>query len=333
MKLAIVALLIAGLCASSHAYSRTILDAATKLQLFTFTRVAGAGGIPLTNNEFEGTIFLPLEAAWSPLLTRLGMDLNTLLRNQPLCAAIVNYHMIPQRILRTQSSFMPLPGQATVTNLPGQGVVTYRVPVIRNGKLGDNFFVQGVIGPVSQLVKFDNGVAKGVYHVISAPLVPDLSFLLGPAPASPPLLPSPNVYSYIATVPALSWSKQFIDIAGLSAVMSQPTFSATLFLPTNDGWALGAKQLGLTLPQLITRTRNDLLMLLQNHVVNEPRPLSSLPDLTTLTAANLIKLYIRDNLSTGQKVVAAPKSSAFLTTTDTFVGLSVIYQISNTLLA
>ncbi|MBL8146665.1 MAG: fasciclin domain-containing protein [Anaerolineae bacterium] len=250
-----------------------------------------AAGLSDTVANLDGvTILAPSNDAFTASLEALGVSPAAVMANPDVLTAILNYHILPEKLF-----FRNLTSGPAVTTAEGEDV---------QFDLTDGVFtVNGV-----NISDVDNVGSNGVVHVIDGVLVPpSVAASLAPAPeATPEATPEPET----AAGPTLvDWLTNDADgrfstlVAAIQAAGLDRTFAelngATVLAPTNDAFQAELDFLGVTLDEVVA---NPVLLgqILRAHVIPGEyffRNLTSGPALSTL-AGNTVQFDLTDGVFT-----------------------------------
>ncbi len=102
------------------------------------------------------TVFAPTDAAFTALLTELGVTKAQLLANTALLSKVLTYHVLPARVLKAD-----VPVTTPITTVQGE---TFTV--------GANLAITDKRGRVANIVATDTLASNGVIHVIDKVILP-----------------------------------------------------------------------------------------------------------------------------------------------------------------
>jgi uncharacterized surface protein with fasciclin (FAS1) repeats len=181
------------------------------------------------------TVFAPTDAAFSALLTDLGITKAQLLADKALLAKVLTYHVIPGNVKKAD---VPV-GQAISTVHGG----TFRVDakgadlVITDGRLRE-----------TKITATDVVAGNGVVHLVDKVL-----------------LPQGTIVDMAKANPNLSVLVEAVVAADLAGILSQPG-PFTVFAPTDAAFAALLTELGVTKDQLLA-DKPLLTKVLTYHVI------------------------------------------------------------------
>jgi uncharacterized surface protein with fasciclin (FAS1) repeats len=183
------------------------------------------------------TLFAPTDAAFTALLTELGLSKAQLLANLPLLTAVLSYHVLPGRVLRAA---VPL----------GKAITTVQGGVFKVESSGTSLEITDGRNRKSVISATDAIAANGVVHTVDRVLLPANRNIVETA---------------IAAAPEFSILVEAVVAANLQGALSGAG-PLTVFAPTNAAFAALLTELGLTRPQLLANTAL-LTRVLTYHVV------------------------------------------------------------------
>ena len=235
-----------------------------------------AAGLSDTVADLDGVTFLaPSNDAFAASLEALGVSPEAVMANPDALAAILSYHILPERLF-----FRNLTSGPAVTTAEGEDV---------QFDLTDGVFSVNGIG----ISDVDNIASNGVMHVIDGVLVPaSVAAMLTAPAATPEPTPEPVVAAparpSIAEVLANDADARFtmllaaIEAAGLSDTVANLD-GATILAPSNDAFTASLEALGVS-PMAVMANPDVLTAILNYHILPERlffRNLTSGPAVTT----------------------------------------------------
>lgn len=183
------------------------------------------------------TVFAPTNDAFAALLTELGLTKAALLANKPLLTAVLKYHVLSTRVVRSGvplgKAISPLEGGIFKVDASGSALV---ITDGRNRK--------------SNITATDLSTSNGVIHVIDKVLLPADKTLVQTA----------------QSLPQFSILVEAVVAANLQGALSG-TGPLTVFAPTNDAFAALLTELGVSKAALLADVPL-LTKVLTYHVVN-----------------------------------------------------------------
>jgi uncharacterized surface protein with fasciclin (FAS1) repeats len=181
------------------------------------------------------TVFAPTNAAFSALLSELGLTKDALLADKPLLAAVLTYHVLGSRLPRAD---VPL-GKA-ITPLSGG---YFKIESANGLKITDGR------NRVATVTATDIQASNGVVHVVDRVLLPA----------------DKDIVATASALPDFSILVEAVVAAGLGGTLQGPG-PFTVFAPTNAAFAALLFELGLTKEALLADT-GLLTKVLTYHVV------------------------------------------------------------------
>ncbi|MFN8379523.1 MAG: fasciclin domain-containing protein [Anaerolineae bacterium] len=247
----------------------------------TLLAAIDAAGLSDTVANLDGvTVLAPTNDAFTASLEALGLSPEAVMANPEALAAILTYHILPER-----SFFRNLTSGPTVTTVEGEDV---------QFDLTDGVFtVNGV-----NISDVDNIASNGVVHVIDGVLIPPSVAALLAAPAAeatpeatpvPEVAGTPETRPSIADVLANDADGRFttllaaIQAAGLSDTVANLD-GVTVLAPTNDAFAASLEALGVS-PAAVMANPEALTAILTYHILPQRyffRNLTGGPAVTTV---------------------------------------------------
>jgi transforming growth factor-beta-induced protein len=230
------------------------------------TLVAAVEAAGLTDTLSTGgpfTVLAPTDEAFAAALDALGVSAEDALANTELLATVLQYHILPNRILSSTLSF----GTTQQTLLEGQS--------LRFVGRGRQVQINGEVNIIDDNISASNGVI----HVVDAVLLPSgLEAAAPEAEAEAEAEPTPAVGVAAARLPlsatlANDEDSRFSTLllalvrAGLMDDINTAT-DVTILAPTNEAFAAALETLGLTQDELFADS-DVLSQILLFHVLTE----------------------------------------------------------------
>ncbi len=255
-----------------------------------------AAGLVETLSKGSLTVFAPTNAAFAALLAELGVTKAALLANKPLLTAVLSYHVLGQRVLRSE---VPL-GKA-ITPLSG-GV--FKIESSNGLQVTDGR------NRVTRITDTDIGASNGVVHLVDRVLLPADKDIVATAQA----------------LPDFSILVEAVVAAGLVETLQGPG-PFTVFAPTNAAFAALLAELGVTKAALLAN-KPLLTAVLTYHVL----PARVLKAEVPVGAA--VKTVQGDTLKVNASLQITDQKgrSSQIMTTDVFTSNGVIHAIDKVLL-
>ncbi|MDE2049297.1 MAG: fasciclin domain-containing protein, partial [Betaproteobacteria bacterium] len=182
------------------------------------------------------TVFAPTNAAFSALLTELGITQDQLLANKPLLTAVLTYHVLPAKVTQAQ---VPL----------GKAITTVQGGIFKIDAVNGQLVITDGRNRKANITTTDIAAANGVVHVIDRVLLPADKTIVQTAQA----------------LPQFSTLVEAVVAAGLDTTLSG-TGPFTVFAPTNDAFAALLTELNITKAALLA-DKALLTKVLTYHVV------------------------------------------------------------------
>lgn len=194
-----------------------------------------AAGLAPTLSTGSLTVFAPTNAAFAALLTELGVTKDALLANKPLLTAVLTYHVLGSKVMRTD---VPL-GKA-ITPVSGG---FFKIESNNGLKITDGR------NRVSTITSTDIQASNGVVHLVDRVLLPA----------------DKDIVATASALPDFSILVEAVAAAGLVSTL-QGTGPFTVFAPTNAAFAALLTELSVTKEALLANTAL-LTQVLTYHVV------------------------------------------------------------------
>lgn len=295
-----------------------------------FYRIAAKAGIDLSSTSWEGTALIPFNDGFTDLFAYTGKTIEGVLADPALCANIVNYHMVPGRIIHT--SDFPTPSSGLPNLVVPTDMVGHAVSLGANFKPGPTkfFFVQGYLNTVEvDSGKHDLYLPAGILHFIDKALIPE-TFM---EPNWPQADKPQDVLTIIQELPVLSDLLTLVQKAGLTDYLSSPHLAITLFAPSNSALAQKVKQLGYSsLDQLWGKGAAYLHEMFAGFTVNQVlNDETDMTDLSTYPAMTTPPYQLIIYNVPGQVSVGSPGNLANVISKPLYVDPSVVYVVDKVL--
>lgn len=255
-----------------------------------------AAGLVETLSKGSLTVFAPTNAAFAALLAELGVTKAALLANKPLLTAVLSYHVLGQRVLRSE---VPL-GKA-ITPLSG-GV--FKIESSNGLQVTDGR------NRVTRITDTDIGASNGVVHLVDRVLLPA----------------DKDIVATAQSLPDFSILVEAVVAAGLVETLQGPG-PFTVFAPSNAAFAALLAELGVTKAALLAN-KPLLTAVLTYHVL----PARVLKAEVPVGAA--VKTVQGDTLKVNASLQITDQKgrSSQIMTTDVFTSNGVIHAIDKVLL-
>jgi uncharacterized surface protein with fasciclin (FAS1) repeats len=170
------------------------------------------------------TVFAPTNAAFAALLTELGISKADLLANKPLLTAVLTYHVLPARVLK---SGVPL----------GKAITTVQGGVFKIDQVGSDLVITDGRNRTARITATDIAAANGVVHVIDRVILPA----------------DKNIVETAQAIPDFSILVEAVVAANLQGTLSGAG-PFTVFAPTNAAFADLLTELGVSKADLLADT-------------------------------------------------------------------------------
>jgi len=182
------------------------------------------------------TVFAPTNAAFSALLTELGVTKAQLLANKPLLTAVLKYHVLGARVQKAQ---VPL----------GKPIAPLEGGIFKIEQSGQDLVITDGRNRSARITAADVAASNGTVHVIDKVILPA----------------DKNIVDTAAGIADFSILVEAVGAAGLGGALSGAG-PFTVFAPTNAAFAALLTELGLTKSQLLANT-TLLTAVLGYHVI------------------------------------------------------------------
>jgi uncharacterized surface protein with fasciclin (FAS1) repeats len=167
------------------------------------------------------TVFAPTNAAFAALLTELGISKSDLLANKPLLTAVLTYHVLPAKVLK---SGVPL----------GKAITTVQGGIFKIDQVGSDLVITDGRNRTATITATDIAAANGVVHVIDRVILPA----------------DKNIVETAQALPDFSILVEAVVAANLQGTLSGAG-PFTVFAPTNAAFADLLTELGVTKAELL----------------------------------------------------------------------------------
>jgi uncharacterized surface protein with fasciclin (FAS1) repeats len=248
------------------------------------------------------TVFAPTDAAFTALLTELGLTKAQLLGDTALLKAVLQYH-----VLNTQV--------ASSAIAPGKAVVPLAGGFFKIDKTGSAFTITDGRNRTAGITAADVAASNGVIHAIDKVLLPADKTVVATAQA----LAAANPGEFKILVEA-------VVAANLAGTLSG-TGPFTVFAPTDAAFAALLTELGLTKAQLLADTAL-LTKVLTYHVVGARVLKAEVPVGAAVTTVQGGTLTVDASL----KITDQRGRQASITGTDVLASNGVIHVIGKVIL-
>jgi uncharacterized surface protein with fasciclin (FAS1) repeats len=243
------------------------------------------------------TVFAPSNAAFAGLLAELGLTKDQLLADKPLLTAVLTYHVLPDKVLKSQIQL-------------GKAITTVQGGFFKIDQKGADLVITDGRNRSSKITVTDVAATNGVVHLVDKVILPA----------------DKNIVQTAQALPDFSILVEAVVAADLATNLSGPG-PFTVFAPTNDAFAALLAELGLTKEQLLAN-KPLLTSVLTYHVLGA-RVLKAdiLPGTQPATVQG-------ETFSISASLVVTDKRSrtAKITATDFFASNGVIHVIDRVIL-
>lgn len=182
------------------------------------------------------TVFAPTNAAFSALLTELGVTKAQLLSDKPLLTAVLQYHVLGARVAKSQVQL-------------GKAISPLAGGIFKIDQVGADLVVTDGRNRTAKITATDVSASNGVVHLLDKVILPADKDVVATAQANP----------------ALSILVEAVVAANLAGTLSGAG-PYTVFAPTDTAFAALLTELGLTKAQLLADTAL-LTKVLTYHVI------------------------------------------------------------------
>jgi uncharacterized surface protein with fasciclin (FAS1) repeats len=167
------------------------------------------------------TVFAPTNAAFAALLTELGVTKADLLANKPLLTAVLTYHVLPAKVLK---SGVPL----------GKAITTVEGGIFKVDQVGSDLVITDGRNRTAKITATDIAASNGVVHVIDQVILPA----------------DKDIVETAASLPDFSILVEAVVAANLQGTLSGAG-PFTVFAPTNAAFAALLTELGISKADLL----------------------------------------------------------------------------------
>ena len=194
-----------------------------------------AAGLAQNLSTGSLTVFAPTNAAFTSLLSELGVTKEALLANKPLLTAVLSYHVLSSRVARAD-----VPVGKAITPLAGG---FFKIEATGGLKVTDGR------NRVSNITATDIQASNGVVHLLDRVLLPA----------------DKDIVATASALPDFSILVEAVVAAGLVSTL-QGAGPFTVFAPTNAAFAALLTELGATKDALLAN-KTLLTQVLTYHVL------------------------------------------------------------------
>lgn len=182
------------------------------------------------------TVFAPTNAAFSALLTELGVTKAQLLSDKPLLTAVLQYHVLGARVAKSQVQL-------------GKAISPLDGGIFKIDQVGADLVVTDGRNRTAKITATDVSASNGVVHLLDKVILPADKDVVATAQANP----------------AFSILVEAVVAANLAGTLSGAG-PYTVFAPTDTAFAALLTELGVTKAQLLADTAL-LTKVLTYHVI------------------------------------------------------------------
>ncbi len=284
----------------SPATQRNIVEVAQATPEFStlVEAVTAAGLAPTLSGPGPFTLFAPTNAAFSALLSELGITKAQLLADTSLLNSVLGYHVLPSRV-----------DAAAVASVLGRPITTTQGGYFKVEN-SDGLRITDGRNRIASITATDTAASNGVIHTVNAVLLPA----------------DRTVLQAVQAAPGLSTLAEALTAANLTGLLSGPG-PFTLFAPSNVAFAAALTELGLTREQLFADTTR-LTAVLAYHVVDGLVLRAQVPVGTPIATRQGATFIVAPDLTITDQVARGAR----ITATDTLASNGVIHVIDNVLL-
>jgi uncharacterized surface protein with fasciclin (FAS1) repeats len=183
--------------------------------------VVAADLAPTLSGPGPFTVFAPTNAAFAALLTELGVTKAQLLADKPLLTAVLTYHVLPARVLKSQVQL-------------GKAITTVQGGIFKIDQAGSDLVITDGRNRTSKITATDIATSNGVVHLVDKVILPA----------------NKNIVETALSVPDFSILVEAVVAADLATTLSGAG-PFTVFAPTNAAFAALLTELGVTKAQLL----------------------------------------------------------------------------------
>jgi len=243
------------------------------------------------------TVFAPTNAAFAALLTELGVTKAQLLADKPLLTAVLTYHVLPAKVLKSQVQL-------------GKAITTVQGGIFKIDQSGMDLVVTDGRNRTSKITATDIATSNGVVHLIDKVILPA----------------NKSIVETAISIPDFSILVEAVVAADLATTLSGAG-PFTVFAPTNAAFAALLTELGVTKAQLLA-DKPLLTAVLTYHVLGA-RALKA-----DIVPGNQPATVQGQTFSISPALVITDKRmrTANITAADVFTSNGVIHVIDNVIL-
>eukprot|EP00210_Caulerpa_lentillifera_P001163 g1119.t1 len=280
-----------------------------------------------SDGTFRGTLFAPNNDAIESALENLGLNLNELADNTAVLTAVLQYHVVPSRVLSINDirrarlldtalakysliggSRREIEGYASVGRFIGDPVVICRSIV---------YLIDDLLLPEGSLEELNT--AFGVKSTLS----------VSPESEEEKCREGFNAFFAISSDPELSTFAELLNFVQLSGPLAREANSFTVFAPTNEAFNSTLESLNTNLTAL--QEDEELLSgILQYHIINESNIEAS--DLQTSTLMTMNESTILVEVDKGIELSGTGSAASVIEADIDRSCESAVHKIDNVLL-
>jgi len=243
------------------------------------------------------TVFAPTNAAFAALLTELGVTKAQLLADKPLLTAVLTYHVLPAKVLKSQVQ-------------PGKAITTVQGGIFKIDQSGMDLVITDGRNRTSKITATDIATSNGVVHLIDKVILPA----------------NKSIVETALSIPDFSILVEAVVAADLATTLSGAG-PFTVFAPTNAAFAALLTELGVTKAQLLA-DKPLLTAVLTYHVLGA-RALKA--DIVPGTQPATVQGETF-SISPALAITDKRMRTASITAADVFTSNGVIHVIDNVIL-
>jgi uncharacterized surface protein with fasciclin (FAS1) repeats len=255
-----------------------------------------AAGLTSTLSTGTLTVFAPTNAAFVALLNELGVTKDALLANKPLLTAVLTYHVLGSKVMRTE---VPL-GKA-ITPVSGG---FFKIESSNGLKITDGR------NRVTTITATDIQASNGVVHLVDRVLLPA----------------DKDIVATAATLPNFSILVEAVAAAGLVSTL-QGAGPFTVFAPTNAAFASLLVELGVSKEALLAN-KALLTSVLTYHVVPARVLKAEVPLNTAITTVQGQTFSVNSSFV----ITDQNQRTSSIVTADVFTSNGVIHGVDKVIL-
>jgi len=216
--------LLAACGSSSDPEPNLVQTAQNDDRLGTLSAAIDASGLATALAGGSYTLFAPTDEAFEALLAELGITLDDLVADQALLTAVLNYHLVPGRVLEADVQ-------------PGAAIETVQGGIFKiESRDGQLVLIDGR-GRIANIVETDVDASNGVIHVIDRVMLPAEN----------------DIVTIAVNDPRFSTLVEAVIAADLVETLSGAG-PFTVFAPTNEAFEALFAALGMTREQAFADT-------------------------------------------------------------------------------